>query len=403
MTIKRAAKWQPFVFSTMRLYYHNRNLLEPIESGIHARSLLEAFQRRDHEVLVYPANYDQIPARPSLARRLFQKMPYAIRDRRAVFAAFQQVGSRWVQHRARIAEFAPEAIYLRTNYSDLVSLRVAEEFRFLPLVLEVNALIYQELEQIGRQHLAEFARSIEEPLWHLADAIRVVSGELKAMLIEHGVDPEKINVIYSGADVQAFAAQAHREAERARLKIGEDQILFCYIGSFRYFHGLSEIIDAARQANDPNVRFLMIGDGPRRQEMQRAVAQAGLNEQFHFLGAVPHERIPALLSAADVCLSLYPRGQRMYFCPLKLLEYMAAGKAVLASAIGVQNEILKQNETAYLVGPGTEPLAQAIQDLSRDAQLRETLGMNAALLIREKLTWNHTAEKIEQLFAGIKK
>ena len=219
------------------------------------------------------------------------------------------------------------------------------------------------------------------------------------MLVETGVSAETVHVIHSGADVRSFE-QANRSLERSRLGYSDAEVVFCYIGSFRYFHGLDDVIEAARQAASSSAlaRFLMVGDGPRRAEVEQQVRQAGLADQFHFTGAVAHERIPALLAASDVCLSVYPTGQRMYFCPLKLLEYLAAGKAVLASRVGVQEEILTHGEDAWLVPLGdVAALSQAMLHLAGQSALRELLGRQAVRLVREQLTWEHVVERIERL------
>lgn len=382
----------------MRIYYHNRNLLEAIESGVHARSLLEALRRRGHELLIYP-QVSHAGSNPSAARRLFQRLPNHLRDWRAIAAAHVEVRRHWDSLKKRIHDFRPDAIYLRTNYADLMSLKVAAEFPALPLVLEVNGLIHEELRSIGRPRLARFARSIEQDLWQRAEAIRVVSGELKSMLAEAGVAPRKIHVIYNGADARAFQG-VDGTVERKALSIAPGDVVFCYIGSFRPFHGLDDMVEAARKIapQSRNVRFLMVGDGPRRVALERMIEEAGLASRFVFTGAVPHERIPLLLAASDVCLSIYPAGQRMYFCPLKLIEYLAAGKAVLASEVGVQRELLRHGDTAWLAAVGdVDALARSIESLAGDTQLRDALGRNARRLVEERLTWEHTAAKIEKL------
>src|SRR5205807_7132606 len=132
---------------------------------------------------------------------------------------------------------------------------------------------------------------------------------------------------------------------------------------------------------DSRVRFLLVGAGKFREEVELIVRSAGLDRQVIFTGHVEHERVPALLDACDILLSPHvplEDGSEFFGSPTKLFEYMAMGKGIVASRLGQIGEVLADEETALLTEPGNaKELADAILRLSESPELRERLGAAA--------------------------
>ena len=142
------------------------------------------------------------------------------------------------------------------------------------------------------------------------------------------------------------------------------------------------------------VRFLFVGAGMFRDEVERIISEAGRSQQVIFAGQVEHKKVPALLDACDILLSPHvpmTDGSEFFGSPTKLFEYMAMGKAIVASRLGQIGEVLTDEETALLVEPGNaQQLADAILRLSASRELRERLGLEVVadadpLLVREPL------------------
>jgi glycosyltransferase involved in cell wall biosynthesis len=105
--------------------------------------------------------------------------------------------------------------------------------------------------------------------------------------------------------------------------------------------------------------------------------------------------MPAYLAAMDITVAPYPALDEFYFSPLKLFEYMAAGRAVVASRVGQVVDLLVDGETGLLFDPGEEGgLVDRIQRLRQDATLRRELGRAASRLVRSAYTWRHTAARV---------
>jgi glycosyltransferase involved in cell wall biosynthesis len=115
-------------------------------------------------------------------------------------------------------------------------------------------------------------------------------------------------------------------------------------------------------------------------------------------GHVPYEKIPEYLSAIDVFIAPYPHIEPFYFSPLKIIEAMAAGKPVLASAQGQISELIQDGVNGCLFPPGhKEIFLEKLKLLGENKEIREKMGANARKTIAEKYTWNNNAAKVFDL------
>jgi glycosyltransferase involved in cell wall biosynthesis len=176
-------------------------------------------------------------------------------------------------------------------------------------------------------------------------------------------------------------------------------VLAGFVGTFGPWHGVLTLAEAiALLPNDCGVRFLLVGAGRLRDEVERIVRSAGKAERVIFAGQVTHERVPALLDACDILLSPHvplADGSEFFGSPTKLFEYMAMGKGIIASRLGQIGEVLADEETALLVQPGNaQELSEAILRLSRSRELRESLGAAARRAAVERHTWQRNAERV---------
>jgi glycosyltransferase involved in cell wall biosynthesis len=170
-----------------------------------------------------------------------------------------------------------------------------------------------------------------------------------------------------------------------------------FVGFVRDWHGLDHIIDLlAREPDLKRVSLLVVGDGP---------ACAGLRDQaesFHvadrviITGVIPHEHLADYLSAMDIALQ--PQ-VTPYASPLKLFEYMALGRAIIAPDTENIREILEHEVDGILFTPGDQKtLSDAIQRLAGDDELRVRLGAAAAAkIVARNLTWKNNAERVTML------
>jgi glycosyltransferase involved in cell wall biosynthesis len=194
-------------------------------------------------------------------------------------------------------------------------------------------------------------------------------------------------VLPNGVDTALFA-----EAEPAPR--GDPRLTFGFVGGLRPWHGIGDMAAAFdRVAEALDARLLVIGDGPERARLD--ALRDRHPDRVAVTGAVPQAEVPPLLRSVDVALAPYPATERFYFSPLKVLEYMAAGRAVIGSRIGQVGELIEDGRTGLLVPPGdAEALAGAMRRLAADPALRRCLGQAAAAEARERHDWSRRAQEI---------
>jgi glycosyltransferase involved in cell wall biosynthesis len=287
--------------------------------------------------------------------------------------------------------FSPDVIYERYNLYFLAGTLLAWWNR-IPFYLEVNSPLAEERARYGTLRLRRLAKALEGWVWRSADIVFVVTEVLKGIVVAAGVDSERIIVVPNGIDPGAFPATPYQARPGAPITIG-------FIGFVRDWHGLDAVIAGLVQPHDPPIRLIVAGDGPARPALERQAQQLGVEGRVQFIGVQPRRSIPDLIQSFDIALQ--PRAVS-YASPLKLFEYMAAGRAIVAPDQPNIREILNHDETAMLFDP-EEPAALwgAIRRLAADAQSRERLGFAARqALDARNYTWEANAVRITEAIAS---
>ena len=368
----------------------------------HARGVLEGLAALGRApLLVAPAPLSGLPAavahvplvRPARFRDFPSLAPLAA-ARHAFDAAHDALAGR------RIA-----FVYHRNLAFDVAGARLARA-RGVPLVLEYNgAEGWMARHWGGGLARPDLADRAERANLAAADAIAVVSAALRDELAGRGIEPGKIVVAPNAVDTARFAPEIDGTAVRRRLAL--DGVVVGFSGSFGRWHGAEILAEAfatlARQR--PDVALLMIGDGATRAAAERALAGAGLAERARFTGAVAPADMPSHLAACDVLVSPQvpnPDGTPFFGSPTKLVEYMAMGRAVVASDLGQMAETIRDGANGLLVpSADSSALAAALDRLAGDAALRARLGA-AARKDAERHGWrDHVATILAALEARV--
>ncbi len=268
-----------------------------------------------------------------------------------------------------------------------------------PLFLEYNGSevwVGKHWDKVGMLGLLERCERLN---LQAAARIFVVSEVERRNLLRAGIEEDKIVVNPNGVDVQKFRPGIGGEVERAKLGIAHDETLVGFVGTFGPWHGVLALAEAiTRIPADARIRFLLVGGGSLKGEVERVLTEAGALERVIFAGVVEHERVPAMLDACDVLASPHvplADGSEFFGSPTKLFEYMAMGKGIVASRLGQIGEVLEDEQTALLVEPGNvRELSEAIQRLSQSKELRERLGAAARNAAIERHTWGYNAARV---------
>lgn len=290
----------------------------------------------------------------------------------------------------------PDVVLTRHSLHQFSSLLAARRCK-VPIVVEVNAPLAFEYRRYRRQYrmVPRLAEWSEARTLALADAVFVVSTALKGYLANHGVPTDNITVIPNGADPVRFRPQSADAAMRARY--GPSRVIVGFVGSFASFHGVEMLRHAITRALPAraDVVFLMVGSGRHAQELDTYCRANGFADRAVFTGFVPPAQVPALMAGMDILLAPYPPEDFFYFSPIKLFEYMASGRAILAARVGQIAEVLQDGTSGLLYDPANpDAFTAGLLRLVDDSTLRAHLGANARRTVERDYTWRGNAERV---------
>jgi glycosyltransferase involved in cell wall biosynthesis len=236
----------------------------------------------------------------------------------------------------------------------------------------------------------------ERPALLGADLIACGSDVVVEQVLRIGVPENRVLLTPTGVDLDLFGEPPDPAPLRRRLGL-EDRFVVGWVGSFRRFHALEQVVDAAVAV--PGAALLLVGDGPERARIERLARDAGVLAAF--TGTVPHHELPAYLAAMDAAAILAPRGQPFHYSPLKVAEYLAAGLPLVAPATGQLAHRLTDGVDAIVVPPHDgAAFAAALRRLFDDPEERTRLGKAARAAAEAGWSWDDQVRRVTEALAG---
>ena len=236
----------------------------------------------------------------------------------------------------------------------------------------------------------------EETMTKKASLIVAVSKYSKNRILEHyGVEEQKIRIIPNGVDVEKFKSIDTAKVKR-QLGFGEEPIVL-FVGSLIPRKGLPYLIESAKKIvkQRANTKFLIVGNGPLREQLDELLSTAGLLGNFTFLNKLDESQLMGIYNAADVfTLPSLQEGQGIV-----LLEAQACGKPVVAFGVGGVTEAVRDKETGYLYELGdVEGFADGILKLLNDEMLRQKMGAAGHKFVTENFSWDLCAQRMLEVY-----
>lgn len=273
-------------------------------------------------------------------------------------------------------------------------------------LFEVNGLPSIELKYhypgIDSELLAKIKEQ-EIATLHLSDAIICPSRVTRDYIASLGLNRQLVTVIPNGVSPSDFSASPLPPRD------GREPVLL-YIGTLADWQGLDILIKALPKIiEQQSVRLLIVGRGRSRQRkmLAKQIRKLGLDEHVTVQPAVPHHEIPALIASADICvapLGLNDRNVTQGACPIKVLEYMAAGRPLLASNMPIVRELVREDVDGLLFSPNDpEDLARQALMLLNDFELSQRLAQSASQRARTKFTWHESQKKLGKVYDNLLK
>jgi glycosyltransferase involved in cell wall biosynthesis len=260
----------------------------------------------------------------------------------------------------------------------------------------VRGRIASKRETTGTRTRAQ--RTAERGAFKLAHAVVANAGAVKEHLLELGVPDDKIVVIYNGLDMTRFHLNGDARAalERLHLETLRGRPVITMVANFEHrVKDYPMLLRAAQRVKTevPEARFVIAGEGRLQAETEKLAAELGVSESCLFIGRCAS--VPELLAASDICvLSSQAEGFSN-----SILEYMAAGRAVVATNVGGASEAIVEGETGHLVSAGDDrAMAERLIALLRDPDRRATMGINGRRRVEQRFSTENRLEATKTLY-----
>ena len=301
-----------------------------------------------------------------------------------------------------LLKFRPDVVY----YRGVTFAGIASSILGVPSVAEADG-IYPDEVKVERPHFyrlaGNFLKLRERINYYLATRIICVTEGIKSELGKnYDIKSEICTVIPNGVNTN-LSRPMDKNVCRKKLGLVEDCFYLGFVGSFRAWQGLATLINAIRVVKDrglDSIRCVLVGDGESMNYLKDTVNRYGLHQEIAFAGAIKHEEVSAFINAFDVCLAPFKRerNEKIGLSPLKLYEYLACARAVIASRVGGVSEVVEDGNCGYLFEPDdAEDLASKIIESYNERDKLYKLGNNGRALVKKRFSWEKTAGSVENV------
>lgn len=235
---------------------------------------------------------------------------------------------------------------------------------------------------------------LERRTLKMADRVLTINEELRDYVIRLGADPGRTQVIRAGIDLEKFDLSLTGQAVRSQYGLADHDFVLFFMGWLYDFSGLKEVAETLLQGrNGAGPRLLIVGEGDAYEELKRISRRADAGGRIIMTGKKPYSEIPGHIAAADICLlPAYNNDIMRNIVPIKLYEYLAMGKPVIATRLpGVMREFADGNGVVYVDRP--EDVVSKAIELKNAGAIAE-LGRKARRFV-ERNSWDKIADAFE--------
>jgi glycosyltransferase involved in cell wall biosynthesis len=387
----------------MRIVYHHRTRATDAQR-VHITEIAKAFRDLGHSIEIVslvPTEEGSSNASKEASQAgwqtLVRRIPFAYE---IVQLGYNAVGVPLLFW--KVLRTSPDFIYERYSLFNFTGVLVAKLLN-KPIVLEVNSPFALEQGRDGHIRSIRFGAWTEKVICNTASWVIVVTGSLQKIMVSSGVRQEKLVVMSNGVNLAHFGIRSDSAALRRHPGL-DGKIVIGFVGWFRNWHGLDVLIDAFHRAGlaGKKAALLLIGDGPAMKQVREQIESLQAGESVILTGALSHEVVPQYLDLIDIAVQ--PAANE-YCCPMKILEYMALSKPVVAPRQGNIQELLREGEEAVFFPAGdSEALGRALSELVSDPPRVKRLGERARSAIDERgFLWVRNAERVTELVGKYKR
>lgn len=305
----------------------------------------------------------------------------------------------WASYRqlkSMLRSLRPDILHTHSSKAGIMGRVIAAKLR-IPVVHTIHGAAFH----VGQSTAAfRIYRAAERWAARRTDRFISVCDAMTRQYLDAGIGkPDMYTTIYSGMEVEPFLSPPRSPADvRAELNISPEHIVIGKVARLFHLKGHEFILAAAADVvrQNPNVRFLFVGDGILRPDIEREIDRLGLKTHFIFTGLVPPTQIPELINAMDIVVHTSQWEGLARVLPQGLI----AGKPVVSFDVDGAREVVITNETGHLLpDQSTESLIAALVDLANHADKRRSFGETGRKRFTDQFRHQTMTRRIREVYA----
>ncbi len=280
--------------------------------------------------------------------------------------------------------------------------KVACALRKKKLILDWDEHEYAIVSRISRNRLyTGLIGLIEKQGVKSADMLVVVSPYLERLAIEWGCKKEHIIMVQNGVDPSEFrrSKTEKKDALKKRFGIDKEDRIVMFVGSLRPQFDIDILIRAMAYVAKKvkGARLVIAGGGAEREKLEKLAESVGIKEKTLFLGPQPHESIPSLIKMAEVVVAPNRKNKmNLSRSPVKIAEYMMMGTPIVANAVGLAEDMLKDGAGELVYSENPDDMARGIVKLLSDKKRGENFAEKARERAEKSYSWELLGKKLER-------
>lgn len=300
-----------------------------------------------------------------------------------------------------LIRYRPGAVYVRACFLGFL-MRPICRLCGVPLIAEVDAVVDEEAQMRGQRHiLFRILRFLDKLNFRSADGLVCVGPGIREEVIRRGAEPDTTVIIHNAAQTDIMRPMNQTQARR-QIGLALEGYIVGFAGTFAPWQGLDLLVQAAEQVVDNSarsVRFILVGEGQCRQQLEEMVEQSDLNRFFSFLAPMPYEQVAVFKNACDVVvIPIYdPRKLRYGLSPLKFWDAASVGVPVLVPEGCRLDDVLARLDLPGTFRPGdNKDLAEKILEVLSQTEHHQAKREDIHRIVSEEYSWTNTAERLIQ-------
>lgn len=385
-----------FLREFMKVFYLARiNTSTEDASTRHVFEFCRQFARMGHEVFLFVPDLGE---RRKLEGVRFVHVPVIFKNSAVTFFSFYL--SLFFVLIGHCLKSRPDVLYTRLQTMEWIAALLKFVFRF-KYVVEVNGLapVEMKINAVSGGWIA-FVTLMERIIYKLSDQVVVPSVLIRDYLRrKYKVKEDSVLVVSNGANPE-FSRPMDKAECRSQLGLPPKGNFLVFVGSLKKWHGIDRLIPLmpALVEDNPHLHLLIVGDGEKKDDLQRLIDEKQMSRNIILAGRVSFEKVPVYINAGDICLAPYfEEGlNKTGISPLKIFEYMACGRPIITNPVGGLDMLFREHEIGVMIhSMNPDDWEQPVRDLLGDPDKMERLGNNGYRAVKKQYSWEAICKKIE--------